>query len=148
MDLKDIDLIPIVDKNKIVVKVKPKSEILKTNKFNFKLGLKSVPVVIMAGGRGKRLSPLTDKVPKPMLKLGSKPIIEHNIDNLISFGIRNIYISVNYLSEQIKDYFGNGSEKGKATKEQGKKYFFNYELGYLELEEEQFAIVKKQDYVK
>ena len=68
--------------------------------------------VIMAGGRGKRLSPLTDIVPKPMLRLGDKPIIEHNIDRLISFGIKKIYISVKYLGQQIVDYLGDGSQKG------------------------------------
>lgn len=68
--------------------------------------------VIMAGGRGKRLSPLTDTVPKPMLQLGDKPIIEHNIDRLISFGIKKIYISVKYLGEQIVNYLGDGSQKG------------------------------------
>ena len=67
--------------------------------------------VIMAGGRGKRLSPLTDIVPKPMLRLGDKPIIEHNIDRLISFGIKKIYISVKYLGEQIVDYLGDGNQK-------------------------------------
>ena len=66
----------------------------------------------MAGGRGKRLSPLTDTVPKPMLRLGDKPIIEHNIDRLISFGIKKIYISVKYLGEQIVNYLGDGSQKG------------------------------------
>lgn len=50
--------------------------------------------MIMAGGRGERLRPLTDKTPKPMLPLGNKPIIEHNIDRLISYGIEKIYISV------------------------------------------------------
>ena len=64
------------------------------------------------GGRGKRLSPLTDTVPKPMLPLGDKPIIEHNIDRLIAFGIQKIYISVKYLGEQIREYFGDGSKKG------------------------------------
>lgn len=68
--------------------------------------------VIMAGGRGKRLSPLTDTIPKPMLRLGDKPIIEHNIDRLISFGIKKIYISVKYLGQQIVDYLGDGSQKG------------------------------------
>lgn len=66
----------------------------------------------MAGGLGKRLLPLTANTPKPMLPLGDKPIIEHNIDNLISYGVENIYISVSYLSEQIIDYFGNGQKKG------------------------------------
>ena len=68
--------------------------------------------VLMAGGRGKRLSPLTDTMPKPMLRLGDKPIIEHNIDRLISFGIKKIYISVKYLGEQIVNYLGDGSQKG------------------------------------
>ena len=68
--------------------------------------------VIMAGGRGKRLSPLTDIIPKPMLLLGDKPIIEHNIDRLISFGIKKIYISVKYLGQQIVDYLGDGNQKG------------------------------------
>lgn len=71
-----------------------------------------VECVIMAGGRGKRLSPLTDSIPKPMLPLGEKPIIEHNIDRLISFGIKKIYISVKYLGEIIEAYFGDGSSKG------------------------------------
>ena len=68
--------------------------------------------VIMAGGRGERLRPLTDTIPKSMLPLGNKPIIEHNIDRLISFGIESITISVRYLSDQIINYLGNGSDKG------------------------------------
>lgn len=67
--------------------------------------------VIMAGGKGERLRPLTEKTPKPMLPLGNKPIIEHNIDRLISFGIDTITISVRYLSDQIISYFGDGSSK-------------------------------------
>lgn len=68
--------------------------------------------MIMAGGRGERLRPLTDTQPKPMLPLGNKPIIEHNIDRLISFGIEKIFISVKYLGQQIVDYLGDGSSKG------------------------------------
>jgi dTDP-glucose pyrophosphorylase len=67
--------------------------------------------VIMAGGVGERLRPLTEKTPKPLLKVGDKPIIEHNIDRLIKFGIDKITISVNYLGDQIKEYFGDGSSK-------------------------------------
>ncbi|MGY4383093.1 dTDP-glucose pyrophosphorylase [Pedobacter sp. UYP24] len=69
-------------------------------------------VLLMAGGRGERLKPLTDSTPKPMLTVGGKPILEINIDRLISYGITEIYISVNYLKEQIIDYFGDGSTKG------------------------------------
>jgi dTDP-glucose pyrophosphorylase len=68
--------------------------------------------IIMAGGKGERLRPLTDNTPKPMLPLGDKPIIERNIDRLISFGVDTITISVCYLSDQIINYLGDGSSKG------------------------------------
>jgi dTDP-glucose pyrophosphorylase len=68
--------------------------------------------LIMAGGRGERLRPLTDNLPKPMLHVGGKPILETNIDRLIRFGIKTFYISVRYLSEKIMEYFGDGSSKG------------------------------------
>ena len=101
--LKGIKLLPILNSNFLIKKV------LDLTKIKSILPLECV---IMAGGRGKRLSPLTDKVPKPMLQLGNKPIIEHNIDRIISFGIKKIYISVKYLGEQIKSHFGDGSSKG------------------------------------
>jgi len=66
----------------------------------------------MAGGKGERLLPLTQNTPKPLLKVGDKPIIEHNIDRLIKFGINDIYISVRYLAEQLVEYFGDGRDKG------------------------------------
>jgi NDP-sugar pyrophosphorylase family protein len=65
----------------------------------------------MAGGRGERLRPLTDSIPKPLLRVGEKPIIEHNLDRLALFGIDDFWISVKYLGEQISEYFGDGSEK-------------------------------------
>lgn len=68
--------------------------------------------VIMAGGRGERLRPLTDAVPKPLLPVGGKPIIEHNVDRLISFGVRNMSITVKYLGEQLEAFFGDGTAKG------------------------------------
>jgi dTDP-glucose pyrophosphorylase len=98
-----IKILPILDKDKRIVRI------IDLDKTKSVLPLECI---IMAGGRGKRLSPLTDSVPKPMLLLGGKPIIEHNIDRLISFGIQKIYISVNYLGEQIMEYFGDGSKKG------------------------------------
>lgn len=63
-----------------------------------------VDAVIMAGGKGVRLKPYTDDTPKPMLKVGDKPIIAHNIDRLIEYGIKNIYISVNYLKDQLINF--------------------------------------------
>lgn len=71
-----------------------------------------VNAVIMAGGKGQRLLPLTATTPKPMLHVGGKPIIEHNIDRLIKFGIQYISISINYLGEQIVDFFQDGKQKG------------------------------------
>lgn len=100
---KGIRLLPVLDDNGIITQV-----------FDLKKHKSILPLecMIMAGGRGERLRPLTDKIPKPMLLVGNKPIIEHNIDRLISFGIEKIYISVKYLGQQIEDYLGDGSSKG------------------------------------
>ena len=68
--------------------------------------------VIMAGGRGSRLMPLTDATPKPMLLVGAKPILEHILTSAISQGFENFVISVNYLGNQIENYFGDGSAWG------------------------------------
>ncbi len=65
-------------------------------------------VLILAGGLGQRLRPLTDHLPKPMLNFSGKPLLESTIYSLKSSGFININISVNYLSEQILDYFGDG----------------------------------------
>ena len=70
-----------------------------------------IDAVIMAGGKGLRLKPYTNDIPKPMLELAGKPIIAHNVDRLISYGVRNIYISVNHLKEQIIDYFKDNYSK-------------------------------------
>jgi dTDP-glucose pyrophosphorylase len=67
-------------------------------------------VIIMAGGEGKRLRPLTKNLPKPMLHVGGKPILELIIANCIRAGFSEFYISVNYLKEQVMEYFGDGSE--------------------------------------
>lgn len=66
-------------------------------------------VVIMAGGRGKRLMPLTANTPKPMLPVQGKPMLEHILDRLREDGFKNVTISVNYLSESITSYFQDGS---------------------------------------
>lgn len=100
---KNIKILPVLDQNKILKKI------IDLDKTRSVLPLECM---IMAGGRGKRLSPLTDTVPKPMLPLGGKPIIEHNIDRLISYGVKKFYISIKYLGEQIEEYFGDGSKKG------------------------------------
>lgn len=71
-----------------------------------------VDAVVMAGGRGERLRPLTDTTPKPLLPVGGKPIIEYNIDRLIAYGVENITISLKYLGQQLIDHFGDGSSRG------------------------------------
>tara|TARA_A100001388_G_scaffold102838_1_gene75009 strand:- start:7525 stop:8595 length:1071 start_codon:yes stop_codon:yes gene_type:complete len=68
--------------------------------------------LLMAGGRGLRLSPLTDDCPKPMLPINGKPILEIILNQCINAGISNFYISVHYLSQKIKNYFGDGSKWG------------------------------------
>lgn len=66
-------------------------------------------VVIMAGGKGERLGDLTQAIPKPMLPVGDRPILERLVNLLVSHGFRRIFISVNYLGKMIKDHFGDGS---------------------------------------
>jgi len=69
-------------------------------------------VVLMAGGLGTRLRPLTDDCPKPLLKIGTTPILEVILTNFILQGFSSFYISVNYMADKIMDYFGDGSKWG------------------------------------
>lgn len=68
--------------------------------------------VIMAGGEGKRLRPLTENIPKPMVDIDGVPLLERQIRGLEKMGIKTIYISINYLGNIIKDYFGDGKKFG------------------------------------
>jgi len=68
--------------------------------------------VLMAGGRGSRLMPLTQNTPKPLLRVGSKAVIERQIEQLIEHGFRQFYISINYLGHMLEEYFGDGSKMG------------------------------------
>ncbi len=72
--------------------------------------------VIMAGGKGIRLRPLTSNCPKPMVKVAGKPIIERLISRLKKYKVTNIYISINYLGKKIEDHFGDGSKFGVKLK--------------------------------
>lgn len=98
----DFRIVPVVDEDHKVVNV-----------INFRKIRSYLPIdaVIMAGGRGQRLQPLTDTIPKPLLKVGNKAIMEHNLDRLALFGIDDFWVSVKYLGEQIELYFGQGIEK-------------------------------------
>ena len=106
------NLIEFRDNNyKIIPVINNKSQVVNIINFRFKRSYLPIDIVLMAGGKGSRLMPLTKNTPKPLLKVGSKPIIEHNIDRLILFGIENYWISLNYLADQVKEYFGNGQSK-------------------------------------
>lgn len=65
--------------------------------------------VVMAGGRGERLGELTEAIPKPMLPIGDRPILEHIISHLVAHGIRRVFISVNHYAQMIENHFGDGS---------------------------------------
>jgi NDP-sugar pyrophosphorylase family protein len=97
-----IRFIPVVDENKII------KSIIDLENY---VGAIPVTAVIMAGGRGERLRPLTDTCPKPLLKIGDKPIIEYNVDRLKKFGVSKMVISINYLGQMLQDYLGDGSNK-------------------------------------
>lgn len=68
--------------------------------------------LVMAGGKGMRLRPLTEKLPKPMIKVAGRPLLERIILHLVSYGIRRIFLSVNHLAQVIEDYFEDGSKYG------------------------------------
>lgn len=99
---RDFKIIPILNDERIIIDI-----------LNFRTQETIIPAdaVLMAGGKGKRLMPLTIETPKPLLKIGPKPIIEHNIDRLVKYGVKNIQISINYLGQQLIDFFGDGSSK-------------------------------------
>ena len=89
-------LVPVLDENNQIY------EIINLEKYKTLL---PVDAVLMAGGKGERLRPLTEKTPKPLIKVGEKCIIDYNIDSLISYGIKNIFVTVNYLGEQLEEHF-------------------------------------------
>jgi dTDP-glucose pyrophosphorylase len=101
--------IPVIDKHGRVLKIELLEDLIGIPK-------QENEVILIAGGMGTRLKPLTDNYPKPLLKVGSKPILEIIIDNYIEYGFKQFTISVNYMSEMIEDYFGNGSQWGVNIK--------------------------------
>lgn len=95
-------ILPVLDQESKIVNV-----------INFRELKSYLPIdaVIMAGGRGERLRPLTDTTPKPLLIVGNQPILKHHLDRLRLFGIDDFWITVKYLGKQIENYFGNGHEQ-------------------------------------
>jgi len=102
---KNLQQIPIINKNGQVVGINEIEELIKIKE-------KTNKVVLMVGGDGMRLRPLTKNIPKPMLKVGNKPILHTIVEKFADSGYVNIVMCVNYKSKVIQDYFGDGSKFG------------------------------------
>ncbi|MFH0709177.1 MAG: nucleotidyltransferase family protein [Pseudomonadota bacterium] len=103
--IKKLHQIPIVDDENRVIGIKEIEELVKPR-------VKTNKVILMVGGLGSRLKPLTDNTPKPMLKVGNKPILQIIVEKFSEYGFVNIVMCVNYKSHIIQDYFGDGSAFG------------------------------------
>jgi dTDP-glucose pyrophosphorylase len=105
MQARHLSQIPIVDNDGKLIGLHLLREILG-----------SIPranwAVVMAGGKGTRLRPITENLPKPMIKVAGRPILERLVLHLVGFGIRRIFLSVNYLGHMIEKHFGDGSALG------------------------------------
>ena len=104
---KRIHQMPLLDEHGRVVDVLTVDDLIGAHQ-------KPNAVVIMAGGLGTRLYPLTQDTPKPMLKVGGKPILETIIQSFIDQGFVNFFVSINFKAEMITDYFGDGSQLGAS----------------------------------
>jgi dTDP-glucose pyrophosphorylase len=98
----DFNIIPIINSDKVIVDV---------INFRKRKSILPIDVVIMAGGKGMRLRPLTERLPKPLLKVGDKSILEHNLNRFDSFGVKSINITTNYLSHKIEEYISENTSK-------------------------------------
>ena len=101
--------LPIVDKNMRVIGIETIENLIQTKTID-------IPVLLMAGGYGKRLMPFTKNTPKPLLKIKDKTILERIIENLFDNGFRKFYISTHYKSKMITDYFGDGKKWNVSIK--------------------------------
>ena len=104
MTAKELGSIPILSDG-VVVGLETIYRVAQKDKLNN-------PVFLMAGGFGSRLRPLTDNCPKPLLKVGDKPILERVLLSFIKCGFHDFYISTHYLPEMVQEYFGDGSHWG------------------------------------
>ena len=105
MKLKRLNHIPVIDDGGRVINVETLQDLIQAD-------VKENIVVLMAGGLGTRLRPLTDDCPKPLLKVGGKPVLETILENFMEYGFRRFYLSVNYRADMIKEYFGDGNRWG------------------------------------
>lgn len=103
MKEKRINQLPVVDKKGCVIRLEILGDLIQSQ-FVDNL------VVLMAGGLGTRLKPLTDDCPKPMVKVGDKPVLETILTTFIEQGFKNFFIAVNHMAKKIQDHFGEGSK--------------------------------------
>jgi len=103
MRARRIHQIPLVDNEGRIVGIEVLNNLLEPE-------ARPNPVVLMAGGLGTRLRPLTEDCPKPLLEVGDQPILETILERFITHGFHRFYLSVNYKSGMIEDYFGDGSD--------------------------------------
>ena len=110
----NFDLIPVINDKGFINDILFLESVLdqeeKTKKINY-----NIPVVIMAGGRGTRLEPFTKVLPKPLIPIHEKPIVEHIIDRFLKIGSKHFYLSVNYKSKILKAYFEELKPKYKIS---------------------------------
>lgn len=121
-----ISLIPVIDSDKRII------EVIDLTEYCSRLPLDAV---LMAGGKGERLRPLTLDTPKPLLKMGDKAIIDRNIDRLIDFGVKNISVTVNYLKEKLIEHYARPKENGIRIECVSENKFFGT-IGALKLVKE------------
>lgn len=105
MEAKKLLHLPILNNNNCLV------DLIRIETL-FKKSRRDNAVVLMAGGLGTRLRPLTDDCPKPLLKVGAKPVLEIVLENFLEYGFHRFYIAINYKGHLIQDYFGDGSRWG------------------------------------
>lgn len=105
MRLKQLHQLPVLDHDNVIVGLQTLDELVQ-------LPQRENVVVLMAGGLGSRLRPLTDECPKPMLQVGNKPLLETILGNFVEHGFRKFLISVNYMADKLVTHFGNGAAWG------------------------------------
>jgi len=100
---KDFLEVPIIDENRKIIGLETLHHIIEKKKYGN-------PVFLMAGGYGVRLQPATNDIPKPLLKIGDKPILETILNQFIDAGFHNFYISTHYKADMIRKHFGDGKQ--------------------------------------
>lgn len=123
---KGITLIPLIDEDRKIIKVID---------MTVRKSMLPIDAVLMAGGKGERLRPLTLETPKPLLRMGDKAIIDRNVDRLIDYGVKNISVTVNYLKEKLIDHYSLQKENGIKIDCVSEQKFFGT-IGALKLVKE------------